>query len=193
VLKQQPTKRLKFYLAIFKVVKFLLLKTIDDDAAQFWEIQRWRNFGWKSSGATDLALINKDCINYLVRSQENFCLTTRINYHQNIKLHHCIVFTSRSGNCSLLQPLPSLVAGVLDVIFARSGFPCRRPLRKHIECNGGVNRDLAMVGILPSLPGPPEFWARGWSSTRSRFLGGIFALKSIFKNYSENHFQFSVS
>jgi len=56
VLKQQPTKRLKFYLAIFKVVKFLLLKTIDDDAAQFWEIQRWRNFGWKSSGATDLAL-----------------------------------------------------------------------------------------------------------------------------------------
>ena len=71
MLKQQPTKRLKFYLAIFKVVKFLLLKTIDDDAAQFWEIQRWRNFGWKSSGATDLALINKDCINYLVRSQEN--------------------------------------------------------------------------------------------------------------------------
>ncbi len=184
MLKQQPTKRLKFYLAIFKVVKFLLLKTIDDDAAQFWEIQRWRNFGWKSSGATDLALINKDCINYLVRSQEN------VLSHNPYKLPSN---TSRSGNCSLLQPLPSLVAGVLDVIFARSSFPCCRPLWKHIECNGGVNRDLAMVGILPSLPGPPEFWARGWSSTRSCFLGGIFALKSIFKNYSENHFQFSVS
>jgi hypothetical protein len=120
--------------------------------------------------------------------KKTFCLTICTSYNQNITLHPCVIFTSRSGSCSLLQSLLSSVATALGVSFSGGCVPCCWHPWKHKEGNEGlVNRDLAMVGILHPLPGPPEFLACGWTSTRSRFLGGIFALKSLLTKYFEHH------
>ena len=94
--------------------------------------------------------------------------------------------TSWFGRHSLLRPRPSSAAGVdlTDVMFGGGGLSSCLPLRMHMDWDalqGEVNRHLlmrSMVGIGPPLTLPPDLWSWGWSSTRTRFLGGIFVLMS---------------
>jgi len=96
------------------------------------------------------------------------------------------MITSWFGRHSLPWTRPSSAAGVdlTVVMFGGVGLLSCLPLRMHMDWDalqGGVHRHLLMrskVGIGPPLIVPPDLWSWRWSSTRTRFLGGIFVLKS---------------